>query len=168
MLLKLLLIYEDFFERILYNKVLKLFIENELILSNELGLETTDSCINQLISITSEIYESFDKGYQVSEVFLNISKAFDKPWHDGFLLKIEQNGVSGNLFSVLPGFLIGQKSIWANIEAGIPRGSIQGPLLFLIYINGLSDDPVPNAKLFDDDTSLFSDIKKMKILLQKV
>lgn len=63
MLLKLLLIYENFFERILYNKVLKLFIENELILSNELGLETRDSCINQLISITSEIYELFDKGY---------------------------------------------------------------------------------------------------------
>ena len=148
------------FERILYNQVLKPFIENELISSNELGLKTRDSCINQLISITRGIYESFDKGCQVSEVFLNISKAFDKPWDDGFLLKLEQNGVSGNLLSVLPAFLISQKSIWANIEAGIPRGSVQGPLLFLIYINDLSDDPVPNAKLFDDDTTLFSDIKK--------
>ena len=52
--------------------------------------------------------------------------------------------------------LNGQSSSWNNIKAGVPQGSILGPLLFLIYINNLADGLSSNTKLFDDDTSLFS------------
>ena len=52
--------------------------------------------------------------------------------------------------------LNGQNSTWVNVEAGIPQGSILGSLLFLIYINDLSENLVLNSKLFADDTSLFS------------
>ena len=52
--------------------------------------------------------------------------------------------------------LNGQASTWTNITAGVPQGSILGPLLFLIYINDLSEGLSTNAKLFVDDTSLFS------------
>ena len=52
--------------------------------------------------------------------------------------------------------LNGQNSLWANVEAGVPQDSILGPLLFLIYINDLTDNLSTNVKLFADDTSLFS------------
>ena len=52
--------------------------------------------------------------------------------------------------------LNGQFSSWANVDTGVPQGSILGPLLFLIYINDLTNDLSSSAKLFADDTSLFS------------
>ena len=52
--------------------------------------------------------------------------------------------------------LNGQNSLWINVHAGVPQGSILGPLLFLININDLLDNLTRNAKLFAEDTSLFS------------
>ena len=77
---------------------------------------------------------------------------------------MKQNGISGNLLNVIANFLCqrkqrvvlnGQHSSWTNIEAGVPQGSILGPLFFLVYINDLSDGLTSNPKLFADDTSLF-------------
>ena len=73
--------------------------------------------------------------------------------------------MTGNLFNILTDFLKerkqrvvlnGQHSKWSNISAGVPQGSILGPLLFLIYINDLPDNLSSNPKLFADDTSFFS------------
>ena len=74
-------------------------------------------------------------------VFLDISKAFDKVCHKGFIFKLKQNGVSGKLLSVLSDFLKdrkqrvilnGQISLWTGVNAGFPQISILGPLVFLI------------------------------------
>ena len=52
--------------------------------------------------------------------------------------------------------LNGQSSTWLPIIAGVPQGSILGPLFFLIYINDLSKNLSSIMKLFADDTSIFS------------
>ena len=143
----------------------ELFIRNDLISQNQSGFKPYDSCINQLSAITHEIYKSFDACLDVRALFLDISKAFDKVWHQGRLYKLKDNGISGNLLETLTDLLKnrkqrvvlnGQNSSWANIEAGVPQGSILGPLLFLIYINDLPDNLSANLKLFADDNSLFS------------
>ena len=110
---------------------------------------------------------------------MDISKAFDKVWHEGIIFKLKQNGISDDLLNILSDFLRnreqrvtlnGQSSSWTNVNAGVPQGSILGPLLFIIYINDLSDGLSSNAKLFADDTSLFSvvrDINTSAIELHK-
>ena len=166
-----------FFERLIYSNLFEYFVENDLISQNQSGFKPGDSCINQLISITHEIYQSFDDGLEVRGVFLDISKAFDKVWHEGLIYKLKQNGVKGNLLETLTNFLNdrkqrvvlnGQHSKWANIEAGVPQGSILGPLLFLIYINDLPDNLISNSKLFADDTSLFSVINDKHLSANKL
>ena len=152
------------FERLIYNNLFEYFIENDLISQNQSGFKPGDSCINPLISITHEIYQSFDDVLEVRGVFLDISKIFDKVWHEGLIYKLKQNWVKGNLLETLTNFLNdrtqrvvlnGQQSEWANIEAGVPQGSILGPRLFFIYINDLPDNLIAISKLFANDTSLF-------------
>ena len=103
--MSLLPICGKFLERLMFNEMFNFFIENKLISSNQSGFKPGDSCINQLLSITHEIYESFDVGLEVRSVFLDISKAFDKVWHDGIIYKLTQNGISGNLLNLLEDFL---------------------------------------------------------------
>ena len=145
-----------------------LFIEdNKLLTPNQSGFKPNESCINQLSSIVHSIYSHFDHNpsLEVRGNFLDISKAFDKVWHDGVLYKLECFGISGNLLKLFHSYLNnrhqrvvlnGQYSKWAPILAGVPQGSILGPLLFLIYINNLPENLKSSAKLFADDTSLFS------------
>ena len=66
------------FERLIFNKMFRFFLENKIITPHQSGFKPGDSCMNQLLSITHEIYKSFDNGFEVKSVFLDISKAFDK------------------------------------------------------------------------------------------
>ena len=80
-------------------------IENDLISQNQSGFKPGDSCINQLLSIMHEIYKSFNDGWEVRGVYLDISKAFDKVWHEGLLLKLKLNGISRNWLKLMEDFL---------------------------------------------------------------
>ena len=92
----------------MFNELLENFIENKLISSSQSGFkpggscinQPGGSCINQLLYITHELYSFFNEVVEGRSVFLNISKAFDKLWHDGIILKLIQNGISGNLLKV--------------------------------------------------------------------
>ena len=76
------------FERLIYSEVYPCLIDSNLISSHQSGFKGGDSCMNQLLSITHEIYKSFDEGFEVRRVFLDISKAFDRVWHDGLIFKL--------------------------------------------------------------------------------
>ena len=78
---------------------------HDLLSINQSGFGPVDSTIYQLISITSDIYESFEKYDETRALFLDISKAFDKVWHEGLVYKLQCNGVSDNLHDVLENYL---------------------------------------------------------------
>ena len=101
----LLSIFGKIFERLIYNEMYSFFIENDLISSNESGFKQGDSCINQLLSITHDIYHSLDQDYEVRAVFLDTSKAFDRVWHKGLIHKLKQNGIGGPLLEILTDLL---------------------------------------------------------------
>ena len=141
------------------------FIRNILISQNQSGFKTSDSCKNQFLANTHEICKSFDACLDLWAVFLDVSKAFDKVCYQGLFYKLKQNGISSNFLEILNDFLQdqtqrvvlnGQNSSRTNVAAGVPQGSILGPLLFSIYSNDLPDNLSKNVKLFADDTAMFS------------
>ena len=98
-------------------------------------------------------------------VFLDISKTFDRVWHEGLIFKLTQNGISGNLLMLISNFLRNRKqrvllndrfSSWRDVNTGVPQGSILDPFLVLMYINDLTKGLINHVKLFADDVHLLS------------
>ena len=96
-------------------------------------------------------------------VFLDLSKAFDKVWHKGLLYKLKALRIRDPLLSWFKSYLSGRKqrvvingqsSVWNEILAGVPKGSVLGPLLFLVYINDIPENLQTDCFLYADDTSL--------------
>ena len=122
----------------------------------------------------NDVHISFDnnKSLEVRAVFLDISKAFDKVWHQGLLFKLEQIDVSGSFLTLIRNYLSNRKqrvvlngssSEYHMIESGVPQGSVLGPLLFLVYINDLKKDIKSKIKYFADVTMLFSIVHNSNI-----
>ena len=158
------------FENIIFNNLYSYLNTNNIITKNHSGFRPGDSTTNQLLYLVNEIHQASEdpKFLEVRAVFLDISKAFDKVWHDGLIFKLKQNGVSDSLLMFFQNYLNNRKqrvvlngsySSYKTVESGVTQGSVLGPLLFLIYINGLERDVKSNIKFFADDTMLFSIVK---------
>ena len=80
------------------------FIKSELISQHQSGFKPGDFCINQLLSKTQKIYQSFDEDFDVCVVFLDLSKSFDKVWHNNNFFKLKRDGIFSNLLNLLPNF----------------------------------------------------------------
>ena len=158
------------FENIIFDNLYKHFTTHHLITRNQFGFRPSGSTTNQLIGLVDEIHRAFDspKSLEVRAIFLDISKAFDKVWHDVLIFKMRQNGISGRLLKLFQNYLNNRKqrvvlngfsSDYYSIESGVPQGSVLAPPLFLIYINDLERNIKSNVIFFADDTMLFSIVK---------
>ena len=151
-------------ERLMFKYLFNYLRDNNLLSSLQSGCIPGDSTVNQLIFLYNTFCKALDSGKEVRAVFFDISKAFDRVWHAGLLLKLKSAVVAGSVLTWFKRYLFdrrqrvvlpGANSNWTFIRAGVPHGSILGPLLFLLYINDIVSDIGSNIQLFADDTSLF-------------
>ena len=151
-------------ERCIHKYLYNYAITNELISPLQSGFKQGDSTNFQLLHTYHSFCEAVDRGKEVRVVFCDISKAFDRVWHKGLLHKLSCIGCSNPIVKWFSSYLSnrrqrvvfnGVSSDWSTIHAGVPQGSILGPLLFLIYINDIVKDIDSEIRLFADDTSLY-------------
>ena len=87
------------------------------------GYRPGDSTVNQILYLTHKIYEAFEQGKEVRVVFLDISKAFDRVWHNGLLYKLKSIGVRDpNLVSWFESYLLDRKRVGRILMPEYPRG----------------------------------------------
>ena len=151
-------------EKIVHKYVFNFFRDNNVITTLQSGFVPGDSTVNQLIDIYNTFCKALDEGKEVRAVFCDISKAVDRVWHKGLLFKLKSAGVTGSLLTWFSDYLNDRKqrvvlpgasSSLTSVKAGVPQGSILGPLLFLLYINDIVEDINSSIRLFADDTSLY-------------
>ena len=174
--ISLLPLFGKMLEKLIFDALYEHLNMHGLLDPNQSGFRPGDSTINQLLTIVHTVFKAFDcnPSLDVRSVYLDISKAFDRVWHDGLIFKLRRCFISGKLLSLVESFLAdrmqrtvlnGKASQWRNVTAGVPQGSILGPLFFLVYINDLTENLRCNIKLFADDTSLFTDDTSFTILM---
>ena len=151
-------------ERVIFKHLYNHFRDNDILSPLQSGFIPGDSTTNQLTFLYNTFCKALDSGKEVRVVFCDVSKAFDRVWHKGLLCKLRAAGITGSLLSWFSSYLSerrqrvilpGTQCDWNYIHAGVPHGSILGPLLFLLYINDIVNDIGSNIRLFADDTSLF-------------
>ena len=151
------------FEIIIFKNVYNYLVDNSLIYKYQSGFLPGHSTVHHLIEVIHHTCLALEN-YEINcQVFCDISKAFDRVWHKGLIYKLEKYGIKDNLLLWFKDYLENRSqkvfvnevvSLHKHTSAGVPQGSVLGPLLFLIFINDISDDLNGMARLFADDTSL--------------
>ena len=151
------------FERILQNKIVDHLEKNSLLKNSQHGFRGKLSCTSNLLAFLEYTTSNIDNGDPVDVIYYDFSKAFDKVSINKLMQKVHAYGIRGKLYNWIKEWLTnrrqrtvigGECSDHADVESGVPQGSVLGPLLFIIYIDDI-DNCAENIDLilkFADDT----------------
>ena len=157
--------FSKYLERIVYNRLINFINKFHILSNNQYGFRKNYSTSLALISLCDRISAAIDRKEYSVGIFLDLSKAFDTVNHAILLKKLHVYGIRGLALDWIKSYLSnryqyvqynGCDSAFQNVSCGVPQGSILGPLLFLLYINDITNvSGILHLILFADDTSVF-------------
>ena len=163
----------EVFEKIIYNQLYQYFDSNNLFYKSQYGFRKNHSTELAALELIDRIKCDLDKGDVPVAIFLDLSKAFDTLDHLILLKKLSFLGIKNKTLDLFKNYLNGRKqyvnvynihSHLQTIKTGVPQGSILGPLLFLIYINDISNaSNFSDMIKYSDDATIYKSIEKSNL-----
>ena len=150
-------------EWVVYKHIYNYILEHSLLYVYQSGFLKGHSTVYQLLEIYHNVCQYLDKKLSTIIIFCSISKAFDRVWHIGFIQKLRSYGISSKVLNWVKDyisnrqqvvFINNETSYYGDIKAGVPQDSVLDPLLFMLYINDITDNLHNLARLFADETSI--------------
>ena len=158
-------LFSKLFERLMYNRLISFVNKHEISYSLQFGFRHGYSTSLAMIYLVDEISQSLDNGDYLLGLYLDFTKALDTANNAILLQKLEHYGARGVTLNWFKSYLSGRtqfvdyqgvRSTTCCITCGVPKGSILGPLSFLLYINDLYHvSSILVGLLFADDFNMF-------------
>ena len=158
-------IFGKIFEKVIYSRIYSFALSQNILDKNQFGFRKSHSTSHAVNYSVKIIEDSIKKQNHVLGIFIDLSKAFDTIDHDILLTKLNRYGIRGSANNLIKSYLskriqytevLGEKSDPLIVKYGVPQGSVLGPLLFLLYINDISNcSNLGTFILFADDTNIF-------------
>ena len=163
-------IYSKIFEKLVHKRMVSFISKYNIIKPNQFGFQSNKSTSDAILEFLENIYDSFNNNKHYLSIYLDFSKAFDTIYHDTLLKKIEHMGFRGPILQWITSYLTNRKQ-FVNIsdassdlldtKMGVPQGSTLGPLLFILYINDMSNSLTSLEVVhFADDSTLHLSMNK--------
>ena len=162
-------------ECLIHSKLLNYILSNDLLSNCQHGFRPCSSTQEALLLATNDWHNLLSFNKQVAVVFFDIHKAFDSVPHHLLINSLMDFGVSGPLLTWFKSYLSnrkqrvvldGESSALLPVTSGIPQGSILDPLLFMIYMNSISQVPLsPGTKLlYADDIVMYRPVNSQSVV----
>ena len=132
------------------------------------GFRKKRSCETQLLITSHDLASILNRHSQADVAVLDFSKAFDKVPHNRLIQKLNSCNLHSDVVGWIASFLKNRtqrvvvdshSSTESPVLSGVPQGSVLGPILFLIFINDISESLKSPVRLFADDCLLYREIK---------
>ncbi len=171
--------FSKILEKTIATKLMKFLESQNLIYEHQCGFRPKHSTIHPIIHLLNQIVTENDKTTKnlTLSVFIDLSKAFDTISHEILLKKMENLGIRGISNLWFRSYLSNRKqfmeiynikSSLETLKCGVPQGSILGPILFLIYVNDISNCSNVNLLSFADDTTVSISSENIPVLYQSM
>lgn len=152
-------------EKAILTRLNKYLNSNKIIINEQFGFRSNHSTAQQVVRVVDHVTKGFARNEVTAMLLIDLQKAFDKVWHDGLIYKLHIIKIPQYLLFTIKSYLEnrhfyvdsqGSRSSTKSIAAGVPQGSLLGPVLFNIYINDIPKDPKTTLAIYADDTAVMA------------